>query len=412
MMRSLPLSLAALALACSSDPGAGSGSPAPSDAGADATGWADATPPGKDGSEPLPEAGPPPASVDPCAAGTCWTAPALGGVCGSRTVPEDFASGSFSVHRYLVIAPSGVDVVLSVSATGGTWDPVLIVHDEQGVTVHDGTLSRSGAGLDIEREGGSVRIRAAEHTHLGVYLTDRAVLDGGFQTGVPTDAEYLFDVTVDCAAPPPLVVRGVTLGARQELWVRHIATRVVPELVGSASERIEKAAYVTWWALKEGVLDVNNPLSYSNCSFPPDQHIGPVEICPDPGNAWQVGLSGVQAAWKTLDNVEALAQTVHAGQSIQETLADASAKAGIGEQTALGQVVTTSSDRLRLSWLLRDAAVGFEAQHPIVYSECFVSEKSWCFGTGWDTSAAFAPSRAGAEQSVADLEAIFATLAP
>jgi hypothetical protein len=194
--------------------------------------------------------------------------------------------------------------------------------------------------------------------------------------------------------------------------VRYIATHVVPELPGSASERLDTAGYVTWWALKEGVLDVNNPLSYSNCSFPPDQHIGPVEVCPDPGNAWQVGLSGVQAAWKTLEGVEAIALTVHPEKSVGEILTGAAAKAGLGAQTELGQTVATSTDRLRLSWLLRDGAVGFEAQYPIVYSECFVSEKSWCFGTGWASSASFAPNRAGAEQAVADLKSIFQTLAP
>lgn len=411
MARLFPISIAVLAVACSSDSGSGPAASA-SDAGSDTSVWPDAGSPGDDAATPPPDAGPAPDSIDACDAGTCWTAPALGGVCGSRSVDEDFASGLYSAHRYLVIAPAGIDVELSLSATGGAWDPVLVVHDERGVTLHDGTLSRSRAGLELTADANTLRVRAAEHTHLGVYLTDRAVLEAGFQTMVPSDAEYTFEVSVDCAPAPPLEVRGVTLGARQEMWVRHVATRVVPVLTGAAGERIDKAAYVTWWALKEGVLDVNNPLPYSNCSFPPDQHIGPLEVCPDPDNAWQVGLSAVQAAWKTLADVEALAQTVHPGQSIADILIDASAKAGLGEQTALGQAVATSSERLRLSWLLRDAAVGFEAQHPIVYSECFVSEKSWCFGTGWDTSAKFAPSRAGADQAVADLKAIFAALAP
>jgi hypothetical protein len=183
-------------------------------------------------------------------------------------------------------------------------------------------------------------------------------------------------------------------------------------MVGSRSQRIAKAATVSWWSLKEGVLNLSNPLSYSNCHFPPDQRIGPVDVCPNPDHAWQVGISGVQAAWRSLADVEALAANVHPQKSSAQVLTDAANTAGLGPATATGQTIVSSTGRLRLSWLLRDGAVGFEAQYPVVQQECFVDGLYWCFGTGWSTSAAFAPNYGTAVQAVADLEAIFDERAP
>lgn len=210
----------------------------------------------------------------------------------------------------------------------------------------------------------------------------------------------------------PLVVAGTQLGAGQAAWVRHIAEEIVPRMQGTRASRIAKAAEVTWWSLKEGVLELSNPLSYSNCHFPPDQHIGPLDVCPNPNNAWQVGISGVQAAWRTLAEVEALAASVHPGMSSTEVLVAAAAAAGFPAGSSTGQAIAGSTDRLRLSWLLRDGAVGFEAQHPVVHSECFEQGRYWCFGTGWPSSEAFAADAWTSAQAVGDLEEIFESLAP
>ncbi|HMR80579.1 MAG TPA: hypothetical protein PKD61_35965, partial [Polyangiaceae bacterium] len=195
-------------------------------------------------------------------------------------------------------------------------------------------------------------------------------------------------------------------------WVRYIAEHVVPKLPGTKDERFDKGAYVAWWALKEGVLDTNNPLAYSNCSIPPDKHIGPVEVCPNAKNAWQVGISGVQATYTSVATAEQLAQTEYPQLSLTEVLANAASTAGYGVQTTLGQTIITSSDRLRLSWLIRNGPVGFAAQYSPVYNQCFVSTQSWCFGSGWPSSASFAPTQAGAKQAVTDLKSIFQSLAP
>ena len=360
--------------------------------------------------------GPTTTAYDPCATADCWIAPTLG-ACGPTTIAENFSSGNYNVHHYLLMAPAGVGIELTVTATGGAWSPTFIVHDEAGTTIFDGESTHSTPALQVAVVSSSpdevaLHVQAEARHHLGVYLTGASVVESDFTGALPTGAAYTLAAALDCPVPNPLTVRGVQLDAEQELWVRTIATEVVPLVPGTATERIDKSATVAWWTLKEGVLNVNRPLSYSNCSFPPDQHIGPVAICPNPDNAWQVGLSAVQAAWRTLEDVEQLAATVFPQLTSDAILTDAASTAGFGASTSLGQTIVASDDRLRLSWLLRNSAVGFEAQYPPVHNQCFVNAESWCFGSGFPTSAAFAPTQAGAQQAVADLVAIFEALAP
>ncbi len=263
------------------------------------------------------DAGPTTVQYDPCATGTCYTARSLGS-CGTTTVNDDYASGLYNVHHFLLMAPAGVEVLLTATRTAGSWSPLLIVHDEQGNTVYDGTDTHSTNALTVSPlpapgspDTVGVSLTAATRMHLGVYLSgSEAVSAGSFTGSLPTDAKYTLEANLDCTAPAGLTVRGVKLSARQELWVRYIGEHVVPLVPGTAAERIDKSAYVAWWALKEGVLDTNNPLSYSNCSIPPDKHIGPVEVCPNPKNAWQVGISGVQATYTTPATATALASTI------------------------------------------------------------------------------------------------------
>src|SRR5690606_26089741 len=133
---------------------------------------------------------------DPCASGTCWTAPAMGGLCGSRTIDEDFASGNYDVHRYLLIAPAGVDVDLDLASTAGSWTPRLVVHDSDGVTVHDGTTSLSSAALTVSSDApGRLRLNAAAGMHLAVFVTSDAA--------IPSEAEYSLDVKVGCPGEAP-----------------------------------------------------------------------------------------------------------------------------------------------------------------------------------------------------------------
>src|SRR5262245_45889268 len=86
-------------------------------------------------------------------------------------------------------------------------------------------------------------------------------------------------------------VNGHVLNAREQRWVRHVATEIVPRLAGAREQRLKAASEVVWWALKEGDLDTSNPLAYSNCNrgAGDDRLLGPLETCPA-RHAWQVGL--------------------------------------------------------------------------------------------------------------------------
>lgn len=293
--------------------------------------------------------------------------------------------------------------------------------DGDGLTVRV-SPSTSGAVIDWLPEGASVQISCQT---TGTSVSGTTVWDFLPAYGGYVSDAYLYtghsgfipgmERCGSATGTPSLVVRGQTLSAQQARWVRFVASDVVPEMRGDRATRLSRAAEVTWWALKEGVLDLANPFAYSNCNYGPgdDRRIGPVAVCPDPDKAWQVGISGVQAAWRTASSVEVLTRAVHPDRTLAQVLRDAATDAGYAPGTSMSNTIVNSTGRLRTSWLLRESAVGFEAQYPTVHGECFEqcrtgSERtcSWCFGSGWDTSRAYAPTQSGARAAVADIRAI------
>jgi len=104
--------------------------------------------------------------ADRCATAACWTAPSLG-ACGARTIAENFSSGNYNVHSYLLMAPTGVDLDLTLTRTAGSWSPLLVVHDEQGTTVHDGVASHSTSALEVSSTA-PADVLTNIHTHLVV----------------------------------------------------------------------------------------------------------------------------------------------------------------------------------------------------------------------------------------------------
>lgn len=209
-----------------------------------------------------------------------------------------------------------------------------------------------------------------------------------------------------------LVVAGHELWPQEAAWIEYIGHEVVPDLAGSRHERLVTAARASWWALKEGVLDLEDALEYSNCNRPwGDVHIGPVDTC-DPGRAWQVGLSGSQVPWAYVDP-EDTALALFPGETLADILWTTATDAGYDPSvSSTGATIVASTGDLRRSWLLRNSAVGFENQARAVTSECIDQSKSWCYGTGWDTSARYAANRATAMAAIDDLYAILAALAP
>jgi hypothetical protein len=333
--------------------------------------------------------------------------------------PEDDAVG----ERAPVAASYGLQAPGTVFGTGGDG---LNVRAEPGLQSEIVGHLTDGAKVSIgcQQAGDPVNGNPVWDFVVGEdgFIADRYVWTGhaSWIPGVPKcDDDPGGASSSTGGSSGPISVRGTVLDATQEHWVRHVAVDVVPEMRGTREQRIDKAAHVLWWSLKEGILRLDDALSYSNCHYPPDTRIGPTDVCPNPNNAWQVGVSGVQAAWRTLADVEALAKDVHPDRSIGETLIAASEAAGFDAGSATGSAIAQSTGRLRLSWLLRDGAVGFEAQYPTVRGECFQTCASgweytcaWCFGSGWDDSAAFASSRGAAEDSVADLADVLDDLAP
>lgn len=332
------------------------------------------------------------------------------------------------LHRFVVFATC-------LAAMGGCAADPELETDTFSLESASGTVSwTDGAGLNVRSgpgvahdivghvpEGTTVTIECQARGELvgsnewwdylpayGGYVTDRYMNTGYASriSGLPECGSSSGDTGTG-----DLIVRGHTLDTTQERWVRYIATEVVPEMRGDRATRLDHAATVAWWSLKEGVLDLSYALRYSNCNFGPgdDRHIGALDSCV-PGRAWQVGLSGVQAAWMSTSEVEGLASSVHPGRSISSILAEAAEEAGYAPGTSTSDAIVSSSGQLRASWLLREPAVGFEAQYPIIDRECFTNAYAWCFGSGWTTSARFAPTQSAARQAVADLRAILDAL--
>ncbi len=278
------------------------------------------------------------------------------------------------------------------------------------------TPSTSGGVLTSIPEGTQVGIQCqtpgttVEGTNIwdflpsyGGYVSDAYLLTGhdGYIPGVP--------LCTGGGGGGGLVVNGTTLNANQDKWVRWIATNTVPKLPGAThDERLTKASRVTWWSLKEGVLSLPNPFSYSNCN---NVHVGPLAGC-STAYAWQVAISGIQGHTYSLAQTESTALALYPGSTIQSVLASAAVTAGFPSGSSTYNSIVASTGDLRKSWLLRQHAVGFAKQEPIVTSECITGTSSWCYGTLWAESAAFAPSKQASLNAISQIKSILSSLAP
>ena len=213
---------------------------------------------------------------------------------------------------------------------------------------------------------------------------------------------------LDCSQP---MVNGHPVDQPACGWLEYFGRDVVPALAGSRDERLDTAATVAWWSLKEGVLFLDNPISYSNCAFETgSEYIGPLETCPS-GRAWQVGISGIQVPTFLDDQPADQAAILYPGLTVDEVL-ELTGTEGQLAASEIDAIVASDDVVLRTSWLLRNSPIGVTLQVDLVIHECVDGSYSWCYGTGWTSTALYAPDKDGAQQSIEDIRAALDTLAP
>ncbi len=376
--------------------------------------------PGADAAVPS-DAGAAPVPVDraPCTAGRCWATSASPVSCASRAVDEDFASGRYDVHAYATTFHAGTDTRVTLLRTGGTFAPALVVTDRDGTTLSDGAVGAVSASVHVTveadgRVGDTARVVVrTDHDVLGsVFVTGWTVVDSGFTADLPTDVTYRLTVESLCSGVTtvPCVVNGHAVPEPACGWLHYFAREVVPRLDGTRDERLPAAARVGWWSLKEGTLGLANPFVFSLCNFTSgDARIGPLETC-TPGRAWQVGIASVQVPGPTLTALEATAARLFPGESSSAVLVRAASEAELDAATTAAVVASTGD--LRRSWLLRTSAVGVTYEAPTVAAECVTGTRSWCYGSGWDTTRLYAPTRAAALGAIDDVRMILSAVAP
>jgi hypothetical protein len=371
-----------------------------------------------DTEEPYPE----PRDLDPCGSGDCWLTSLTVQPCRTGTIDEDFSSGRYNVHQYRSSASSAAETRIRLTRTRGDWQPALIVTDLDGRVLSDGETGRAESGLEVQvlsdgrrSDTAELLLVTSEDLDLAVHVTGWDAVDSDFTDFQPTDSTYTLRlesvcdgvVALDCAGP---TVNGQPVSEPACGWLEHFGREVVPALAGSRQTRLETAAIVAWWSLKEGVLFLDNPIVYSNCGTDSgSEYIDPLEVCGD-GHAWQVGISGIQVPTFLDDQPSDEAAALYPAASEDEVLWTTATEALLTSEEI--DAVVVSSGKLRTSWLLRDCAIGTSLQVDIIVRECIDDTRSWCTGTGWTATALYAADAAAVRQSIFDLEVLFDALAP
>ncbi len=212
------------------DTGAG-GSGGGAAGGGSGGGVADAGPP-QDGSVPDADAGPPPVPdpIAPCAAGKCWQTELWPNACSFATNDEDFSSGKYNVHAYATRVHGGSEMNLSLTNTGGTWQPALVLAKQDGTVVYDGDTGLVEPGMTVTtvvdgKTGGTAHFKVESATTWDgtLFVTSWGAIGSGFAEMLPTTATYHLETESVCApsqpgegtAPPGAVSGEQALGGGQ-----------------------------------------------------------------------------------------------------------------------------------------------------------------------------------------------------
>lgn len=286
----------------------------------------------------------------------------------------------------IVLIPSVSQASLSSPARGTTISAIAAVNVRSGPSTSDDAMATALPG-----ETATVLNTAPTN---GFYRV-------GFQGKVGwTHGDYWITT-------PGLVVNGHRLSANADEAVRWIAANTMPRLQGTLSDRLTLASRVSWWSLKEGVLELDNPHSFSNCG---DYDRNPLAQCT--AALWQVGIAAAQVENTTLTEAESLAVALYPGSTVRDVLAHTATYSGYPSGSAGYDQIVNSTGRFRTSWLLRNHGVGFTLNAPLIANECVTNSMVWCYGTGWDSTAWYAPNRDAAMRAIGELRSILYALAP
>jgi len=173
-------------------------------------------------------------------------------------------------------------------------------------------------------------------------------------------------------------VNGRALTETQAEHVEWVKRCVVPIWSASRRDAAEAAARATWWALREGIFDLNGSSAhrYSNCHEHGRDRLRssqPLYRCS--GNMWQVGLAAVQVPNYSDDAVYDVFRTVFGAVdpsfTERDVLSMSARLAGFAEGTPIFDGIYGSRDRVRRSWLLRNPWIGMAlAEKQEVMTKC------------------------------------------
>lgn len=166
----------------------------------------------QDGSVPDADAGPPPAPdpIAPCANGKCWQTEIWPNACSFATNDEDFSSGKYNVHAYATRIHGGGEMNLSLTNTGGTWQPALVLTKQDGTVVYDGDTGLAEPGMTVTtvvdgKTGGTAhfKVESAATWDGTLFVTSWGAIGSGFTEMLPTSATYHLETESVCPPPQP-----------------------------------------------------------------------------------------------------------------------------------------------------------------------------------------------------------------
>ena len=198
---------------------------------------------------------PDPLDIRPCEAGTCWATSIQPTYCGSDAVHENYSTGRYNVHTFSSVAFEGTVNQISLTRTGGVWQPAIIVHDSDGTALSDGLIGLQRPGLRVEivfdgvtGDEANVLITTDTDRDISIFVTGWEVVDSGFVDFLPTDAKYHLHASIQCeddrdlTAPPNTIsgeqvvdegtIEGITIGSGSTWGIAYRVDAMVSEHIG------------------------------------------------------------------------------------------------------------------------------------------------------------------------------------